>query len=70
MTAPPTLQLWQHGMLTCRITPVSKPPPYFVVIHDGDDAIADRSFDTHDEALSFALEELRRAKTASPPQPT
>lgn len=55
------LQLWQHRTKTCRLTPASEPPPYWVVVHDNGEPLSQRTFDTHDEATVHAIEELRRA---------
>jgi len=57
--------LRQHSTKTCHITPATDTAPYRAVIHDGNDAIADRMFETHDEAIGFAVEELRRSSLPS-----
>jgi hypothetical protein len=58
------IQLWQHGTRTCRITSASEPGPYWVIVHDHGEPAIRRTFDTHDDATAFAVEELRRV-TAS-----
>ena len=65
MAPLPLPQLWQHGTKTCRVTPASQPGPYVVVVQDGDTTNEQRTFPNHDDAVSFAIEELRRA-TALP----
>jgi hypothetical protein len=62
MTAIPLLRLWQQGTITCLITPATQPAPYRVVIRDGNEPIHQRAFDTHNDAINFALDELRRAE--------
>jgi len=59
MTSTPLLQLWQHGTKTCWITPATESGPYEVVVRDGDDLVAERTFDMHNEAIGFAVEALR-----------
>ena len=66
MTSLPLLRLWQYGTKTCWISPATESAPYQVVVHDGDDRIAERTFDTHNEAISFAVEALHRATSSSP----
>jgi hypothetical protein len=54
-------QLWQHGTKTCRLTPATDPPPYWVIVHDSDVPVVQTSFEEHDVATAFAVEQLRRA---------
>jgi hypothetical protein len=61
MTTLPLFRLWQHGTKTCRITPASEPPPYWVILYDGEEPIVQVSFREHDVAAGFAVEQLRRA---------
>jgi hypothetical protein len=60
MTNLPLFQLWQHGNTTCRITPATERAPYWVIVHEGGEPIHRRTFSTHNEAISYAVEELRR----------
>jgi hypothetical protein len=40
-----------------------------VIVHDNGEPISQRTFNTHDEATAYAIEELRRATTlASSPK--
>lgn len=55
------LQLWQIGTKTCRLTSATQPAPYWVVLHDGDNRVSQRTFDNHDDATAYAVEELSRA---------
>ena len=57
----PLVQLWQHGTVTCLITPAAQPAPYCVIVEDGREPLSQRSFDNHDDATACAVEELRRA---------
>jgi len=68
MSTPPLVQLWQQGTTTCRISPVTESAPYWVVIQHGDEASLPRAFETHDEAVSYAVEELRRATGRTDPR--
>jgi hypothetical protein len=68
MTDLPLLQLWQYGTVTCRITPATEAAPYCVVVTDGREPPHQRTFATHNEAISYAIEELRRATPPNSPQ--
>jgi hypothetical protein len=67
MSCLPLFQLWQHGSFTCRITPATEQPPYWVIVHEGDEAISQESFDTHEEAVAHAVAELRHATFSENP---
>lgn len=54
------VQLWHHGTKTCRLTPPNESGPYWVVVDDGGKAVSERSFDTRQDAISFAVQELRK----------
>ncbi len=61
MTSTPLLRLWQRGTKACWITPATESGPYQVVVRDGDDLVAERTFDIHNQAIDFAVEALRRS---------
>jgi hypothetical protein len=63
------LRLWQIGTKTCRLTPASEPPPYWVTIYNESEPISQRSFASHDEAHAYAIDELRRIPTNGPQPP-
>ena len=56
---PRLFELWHYGTKRCRMTPRDGQPPFTVVIHDGERQVLERTFGHHDEAVSWAVEELR-----------
>jgi len=54
-------ELWHFGTKRCRMTPRDGGPPFTVTIYDGDRVASDESFNDHDEAISYAVDQLRIA---------
>lgn len=47
------------------MTPRDGGPPFTVTIYDGDRVTSDQSFDDHDEAISYAVDQLRIATSSN-----
>ena len=58
-------ELWHYGSKRCRMTPRDGQPPFAVTIHDGTALASQRTFDDHEEAITYAVDELRRATARS-----
>ena len=56
----PVFQIWHARPKTCRITQAMPSAPYCVTVHDGSELVAQRMFDDHDEAINFAVQEMRQ----------
>ena len=54
-------ELWHFGATRCRMTPREGGPPFRVTIYEGDRVASHQTFDDHDEAITFAVEQLRIA---------
>jgi hypothetical protein len=55
-------ELWHYGAKRCRVSPREAPAPFAVVISDGE-ASEQRTFDDHETAIAYAVEQLRLATT-------
>src|SRR4051794_36321798 len=55
MSGLPVMNLWQYGTKSCRLSSPSDPAPYWVVVTDGDRPFTQRSFDTYDAAIAYAV---------------
>jgi hypothetical protein len=43
------------------MTPREGGPPFTVTVHDGDSIASHQTFDDHDEAIAYAVDQLRIA---------
>jgi hypothetical protein len=59
------IQVWQTPTKRCAITPFTAPPPYIVCVFDGDILASSEQFETHHDAVTHAIAELRMASTAT-----
>ena len=57
-------ELWHYGTKRCRMTPRDGQRPFIVAIHDGESVIVERAFEDHDEACTYAIEQLHLATIA------
>jgi hypothetical protein len=60
MMSEPLFQLWHIDTKTCRITQATPFALYWVAVHDGPELVAQGMFNDHDDAINFAVEEMRR----------
>jgi hypothetical protein len=58
------VKLWRYGSKQCAMSPRDDDPPFTVTVHDGENVIAQKTFDEHDGACAYAVGQLSIA-TAS-----
>jgi hypothetical protein len=54
------IPLWHVRTKRCFVTSSDHTPPFWAIIYDNDEPIDGRSFDTHNDATTFAVDQLRR----------
>ena len=61
MSDGPLFELWHYGTKRCRMTPRDGQQPFIVTIHEAEKLMVEHTFDDHDSACAYAIEQLRLA---------